>query len=78
VNVASVVPRRFTTSLFMGLWLYSLILWGWIALNYYLLPVYQYGPLSIYVPIPQNLVADIAFPVSFICFVVWIYLRKSS
>jgi hypothetical protein len=29
-------------------------------------------------PIPQNLVADIAFPVSFICFVVWLYLRKKS
>ena len=64
--------------MFMGLWLYSLVLWGWIAVNYYLLPAYQYGPLSIYIPIPQNLVADIAFPISFICFVVWVYLRKNS
>ena len=71
-----VVPRKFLTSLFFGMWLYSLVIWGWIALNYYLLPVYQYGPLSIYIPIPQNLVADIAFPASFVFFVIWHYLRK--
>jgi hypothetical protein len=76
--LANIAPRRFLSSFFFGAWIYSLVLWGWIALNYYLLPVYQTGPLSIYVPIPQNLVADIAFPVSFACFVVWVYLRKKS
>lgn len=76
--MAFVIPKNFLSSLFLGMWLYSLGLWGWIALNYYLLPAYQTGPLSIYIPIPQNLVADVAFPVSFICFVVWNYLRKHS
>lgn len=76
ISLANVIPRRFLTSLFMGMWLYSLMLWGWITANYYLLPVYQFSPLSVYVPIPQNLLADIAFPVSFVCFVIWNYLRK--
>lgn len=69
-------PTRFLSVLFFGLWIYALLLWGWIALNYYLLPVYQYSPLSIYVPIPQNLIADMAFPASFLLFVLWRYLRK--
>jgi hypothetical protein len=74
--MALAMPSKFLTSLFLGMWLYSLALWGWIALNYYLLPAYQYGPLSIYVPVPQNLVADLAFPASFVFFVIWNYLRK--
>ena len=78
MNISLVVSRKFLTSLFLGLWLYSLGLWGWIALNYYLFPAYQYGPLSIYIPIPQNLIADFAFPVSFICFVIWNYFRRRS
>lgn len=67
--------RRFAASFFLGLWVYSLILWGWIALNYYLLPDQQTGPLTLYIRIPQNLVATIAFPVSFVGLVLWSYLR---
>jgi len=70
--------RRLISSILLGVWIYSLLLWGWIGLNYFLLPAYQTGWLSIYIPIPQNLVADIAFPLSFVCFVLWEYFRKSS
>lgn len=47
-------------------------------MNYYLLPAEQTGWLSIYIPIPQDLVAVIAFPFSFVCFVLWRYFRESS
>jgi len=70
--------RRFAVSFFLSLWIYALILWGWIGLNFYLQPDQQRGPLTLYVSIPQNLVATIAFPVSFIAFAFWAYLRKSD
>jgi hypothetical protein len=69
--------NRLASSLFLGAWIYSLILWGWIGLNALLYPKYQTAHLSIYIPIPQNLIADIALPFSFICFVLWEYLRKA-
>lgn len=47
--------ERFLTSFFMGAWLYSLILWGWVALNYYLLPVYQTAPFQSTFPFPRIL-----------------------
>ncbi len=55
-----------------------MLLWGWIGVNYYIFPQYQFGPLSVYVPIPQNLLAVGAFPTSLVCFVAWSYLRKTS
>jgi hypothetical protein len=67
--------RGFVAAFFLGLWIYSLILWGWVALNFYLMPNLQYDALSVYIPIKRDLVADIAFPVSFIGFVFWSYLR---
>jgi hypothetical protein len=70
--------RRFARSFFLGVWVYSLILWGWIGLNFYIDPKLQTGPLSLYIRIPQNLIAVIAFPVSFIAFVLWSYLRRES
>ena len=68
--------RRLAVSFLLGLWIYCLILWAWVGLNYYLEPSLQFAPLSIYVPIRQNLAADLAFPISFISFVLWSYLRK--
>ena len=75
--MAGKARTRFLTSLFLGLWLYSLALWGWVAVNYYLLPQYQFSSLSIYVAIPNDLVAVVAFPLSFVFFVIWDYLRRS-
>ncbi|HYB03681.1 MAG TPA: hypothetical protein VED17_04420, partial [Nitrososphaerales archaeon] len=36
---------------------------------------YQYAAISRLIPIPQNLIAVIAFPVSFFAFIGWEYLR---
>lgn len=68
--------KRWAVSFFLGLWMYSLIVWGWIGLNYYVYPKYQFEAISIYIPIPQNLLADAMFPVSFLSFVIWHYLRN--
>jgi hypothetical protein len=70
--------RRLAKHFFMALWIYSLIVWGWIGVNYYVYPRYQLESISIYVPIPQDILADIAFPVSFISLVVWLYLREAD
>jgi len=69
--------RAFLTALFKGLWIYSLLIWVWVGINYYVFPQFQTGPITLYVWVPQNLVATIAFPVSFVSFVAWEYLRKA-
>ena len=64
-------------ALLLGTWIYSLILWGYIVVDSFLFPVYQTLPISKYIPIiPQNLIADVAFPLSFVCFVLWVYWRN--
>ena len=45
---------------------------------FFVYPADQYDQLSIYVPIPQNLLAILAFPVSFVSFIIWEYLKKTS
>jgi hypothetical protein len=70
--------RRLVSSFLLGAWIYSLLVWGWIGLNLILNPRLQTARLTIYIPIPQNLIADIAFVFSFVCFVLWEYYRKSS
>ena len=68
--------RKFRTALFQGVWIYSLILWAYVVIDSFLFPPYQYLAISNYVPIKQNILADIAFPVSFISFVLWVYYRQ--
>ncbi len=74
----SMRAKRLAAAFFEGLWIYSLILWAWIAVNYYIYPEFQTGPLTLYLPVPQNLVATIAFPVSFVSFVIWRYLGRQT
>jgi hypothetical protein len=71
-------PRRreFVIALLHGLWIYMLVLWGYIVVDMFVFPQYQFLGISAWIPIPQNIIADIAFPLSFVCFVVWRYMRK--
>lgn len=69
--------RRWALAWSMGIWIYSLLVWIWVGVNYYVFPRYQFEAISIYVPIPQNLLADVMFPVSFLSFVIWAYLRQT-
>ncbi|MDG6994434.1 MAG: hypothetical protein JRN52_00810 [Nitrososphaerota archaeon] len=63
-------------SLLKGIWIYALIIWAYIVLDTFLFPEYQFLGISKWIPIPQNIVADLAFPVSFLAFVLWDYQRK--
>jgi hypothetical protein len=69
-------PRKFRVALLLGIWIYSLVLWAYIVVDSFLFPAYQYLNLSWYVPIHENVLADLAFPVSFISFVLWVYMRE--
>jgi hypothetical protein len=66
--------RILALALTEGLWMYCLILWAYIVIDSFLFPPYQYMSISVYVPLQQNILADIAFPLSFVCFVLWKYL----
>jgi len=63
-------------SFLKGVWIYCLILWGYIVADMFVFPEYQTLGISKYIPIPQNLIADLAFPISFLSFVAWEYRRK--
>ncbi len=65
-------------SLLKGIWIYSLITWAYIVADMFVFPQYQTLGISKYVPIPQNILADVAFPVSFLSFVYWEYLKKKE
>lgn len=70
--------RKKALALLLGVWIYSLIAWAYIVIDSFIFPPYQYLPISKYIPIPENILADIAFPLSFVCFVYWQYLRKAE
>jgi hypothetical protein len=65
---------KLVSALLLGIWIYSLILWVYVVADSWLFPPYQYLPISNYIPINQNILADIAFPLSFGCFVLWAYM----
>ncbi len=67
--------RNLLSAFLLGISIYSLIMWAYIVIDSFLFPPYQYLPISMYIPIPQNIIADVAFPLSFVCFVYWAYLR---
>ena len=68
--------KGFVLPFLKGLWIYTLILWIYIVADMFMFPQYQFDAISRLVPIPQNLIAIIAFPVSFLAFVGWEYGRK--
>jgi len=68
--------RKKVSALLLGGWIYSLILWAYIVADSWLFPPYQYLPISNYIPIKENVIADLSFPLSFACFVLWAYLRE--
>ena len=70
--------KNLVSALLLGGWIYSLILWGYIVADSFLFPAYQTLPISKLIPIPQNAVADLSFPFSFICFVLWVYRRNQG
>jgi hypothetical protein len=67
--------RKFALSFLKGLWIYTLMLWIYNVADMFPFPQYQYAAISRLIPIPQNLIAVIALPVSFIAFIGWEYLR---
>lgn len=70
--------RTFLTALCKAIWIYSLIVWIFTVASFFIFPQYQYDQISIYIPIPQDVIADASLPVSFIFFTVWEYLRKTG
>lgn len=70
--------RLFKISLLKGIWIYTLILWAYVVLDTFLFPIYQFQGISKWIPIPQNILADLAFPVSFVSFVMWEYLKRKE
>lgn len=67
--------RRFLLAFLLGAWIYGLILWVYVVVDSFIFPPYQYLAISKFIPIPQNVIADLAFPASFVCFVLWAYKR---
>jgi len=70
--------RKFAESFLKGLTFYALFLWAYIVADMFVFPQYQYSGISRFIPIPQNLIAVIAFPKSFFAFVGWQYLRNND
>jgi hypothetical protein len=68
---------KLIVSLLKGVWIYSLILWLYIVVDNLIYNfAHQYDPLSNYVPIPEDLLALLAFAASFLCYLGWDYLGR--
>ncbi len=64
--------NNFYVSLFEGIWFYSFILWLYIAIENLIYPSMVYNSnFSYFIPIRSDLLAIIAFIVSFVFYVVW-------
>jgi hypothetical protein len=72
------LARKLLVPFLKGLWIYTLILWAYIVADMFVFPQYQYSAISRIVPIPQNLIAVVAFPISFLSFVLWEYKRNQN
>ncbi|MCL4519339.1 MAG: hypothetical protein M1587_09095 [Thaumarchaeota archaeon] len=70
--------KQLKISLLKGIWIYSLIVWVYVVFDMFRFPAYQYLGISMWIPIPENVIADVAFPVSFLCFVAWEYLKRQQ
>ena len=71
-----IVMNRLVLPFLKGLWIYTLILWIYIVADMFMFPQYQLDAISRLIPIPQNLIAIVAFPLSFLAFVGWEYVRR--
>ncbi len=59
-------------AIFEGLFIYLLLIWVYIGIENLLYPAAVANTnLSVYVPIPQNLLAVVSFILSFVFFVLW-------
>ena len=70
--------RVILLSVLKGITIYALLLWAYVALSVIVHPQWQFVNLSIYVPVQQDILALVAFVVSFLCFVGWQYLKSSG
>ena len=69
--------NNFLSVLFEGLWLYTLLVWVYIAIENLMYPAAVFNSvLSVYFPVKQNLLAISSFILSFVFFVAWRYLRS--
>ncbi|MGC8681926.1 MAG: hypothetical protein ACP5RE_01745 [Candidatus Acidifodinimicrobium sp.] len=67
------------SDVFEGLWLYTLLVWVYIAIENLVYPAAVFNSvLSVYFPVKQNLLAISSFVLSFVFFVVWRYLKSFS
>lgn len=58
-----------------ALWIWGLLTWLYVVADIHIFPEAQFWNLSVYVPIPTNLVGIVAFIVSFVAFVLWTWLN---
>lgn len=63
--------KKSLVALTKGVWIWGLFTWAYVVLNITLFPQAQFWDLSVYVPIPTDLVGVLSFLVSFVAFVLW-------
>ncbi|MCL5016864.1 MAG: hypothetical protein M1441_01850 [Candidatus Parvarchaeota archaeon] len=60
------------STVFEALWIYLIFIWVYIGIENLLYPAAVANTnLSVYVPIPQNLLAVASFALSFVFFILW-------
>ena len=74
--MSQLMRKKFILPFLKGVWIYTLILWVYIVADMFVFPQYQYDAISRFIPIPQNLIGVIAFPLSFLAFIAWEYIRN--
>ncbi len=71
--------RHLLTVLFEALWLYFLLVWGYIAVENLVYPTQvATTDLAVYFPVPQNLLVIVSFTASFVFFILWRYLKEAK
>ena len=59
-------------ALLEGIWVYGLLIWGYIAIQNLISPDIVYSQnLSVYIPIKENILVIAAFIVSLAAFIIW-------
>ena len=62
---------RSVSAVGLGCFIWSMIVWGFITFMSVYEPPTQFMNFSIYIPIESDLLAEIAFMLGFVGFVVW-------
>lgn len=66
------MKKKELRAVFEALFIYFLLIWVYIGIENLLYPAAVANTnLSVYVPIPQNLLAVVSFILSFVFFVLW-------